>query len=431
MAGDFEFDGRGLSTPKLAVLGVAFLLVATLVGWVLVARSQGGLAERVQVTMRLSSVGDGLPPKSDVKFRGVLVGMVRGVSPATDTEPAAVTVDITPNRAPGIPRTVTARIVPSNAFAVSSVQLVDNGPAAPLTSGDVIAEDDGLATQLFQTTLAKLRDLVSATSRPGNDRTIGLIRTLADATAGQGPALDASAQGLNRIVAEMNELSNDQAGPATLQTWTSAIAALRDTAPELVDSLHHAVVPMQTVVEQRAALTDLLTGANHTVDTLAGAMDRRIDEMLAISTQLTPVVGVLADNSAKFPAISLGINNVVEKFFGELWTRTGTRPGFTFKLVVALAPLRLYVRADCPTYGEMRGPSCDTAPETTPVVDTHNLPDARAYTPPPGTTLPPAENPAEKMLLAPAGIPAPAESFESLPAEQPGPLPAEQPGGTP
>ncbi|MEZ0362379.1 MCE family protein [Mycobacterium sp. pUA109] len=437
MARQFEFDGRGLSTPKLLAMGAAFLLVCALLGWLLLAKSQGKLDPRVQVTALLSSVGDGLPRKSDVKFRGVLVGAVREVTPAMNNQPNVVELDIKPGRARGIPNTVTARIVPSNAFAVSTVQLVDHGPAAPLRSGNVIAEDTTLPTQLFQTTLIKLRELVAAVTRPGNDQTLGLIRVLADATAGQGPALDSAAQGLNRIVAEMNDLSAEQTGPPTLKTWESAIAALRGTAPELLDSLHSAVVPMQTVAEKQVALQNLLTGAHGTVGTVRTAMDNHTDQLLAISTQLTPVVGVLTDSSAKFPAIALGLNNLVNTFFDELWTRTGNKLAFTFKLVVALAPLRLYTRADCPVYGELRGPSCDTAPETTPVVDTHGLPDARAYIPPPGTTLPapgaelPAPggelptptNPADQILLGPTGNPPPAETFE--------PSPTAPPAGTP
>lgn len=410
MPNRFDFDGRGPSTPALVASGIAFALVCVLTGWLLVEKSQGKLDPRVQVTAVLRSVGDGLPPKSDVKFRGVLVGMVRDVIPAEGDAPNVVHIDLKPQRAQGIPNTVTARIVPSNAFAVSSVQLVDNGPASVLRSGDIITEDQTLATQLFQNTLAKLRELITAVTRPGNDQTLGMIRVLADATAGQGPALSSAAQGLNRIVAEMNDLSIEDGAPSTLGTWESAIAALRGTAPELLDSLHNAVVPMRTVAEKQAALHNLLTGAQNTVGTVRTAMDNHTDEMVAIGTQLTPVVGVLADSSGKFPAIALGIDNVVNTFFDELWTRTGTKLSFTFKLVVALAPLRLYTRSDCPVYGELRGPSCETAPETTPVVDTHGIPDPRAYVPPPGTTLP--SNAADQVLLAPAGNPSPEPTFE-------------------
>lgn len=412
MPNQFDFDGRGPSTPALVASGLSFVLVCVLVGWLLLEKSQGKLDPRVEVTAVLASVGDGLPPKSDVKFRGVLVGAVRDVIPAAGDAPNVVHLDLKPARAQGIPKTVTARIVPSNAFAVSSVQLVDNGPAPVLRSGDVIAEDQTLPTQLFQNTLARLRELVAATARPDNGHTLGLFRLLADATAGQGPALNSAAQGLNRIVAEMNQLSAEDDAPATLHTWESAVAALRDTAPELLDSLHHAVIPMRTIAEKQAALHDLLTGAQHTVGTMRTAVDHHTDELVAIGTQMTPVVGVLADSAGKFPAIAVGINNVVNNFFDELWTRTGTKLSFSFKLVVALAPLRLYTRSDCPMYGELRGPSCETAPETTPVVDTHGIPDPRSYTPPPGITLPQPANAADQVLLAPAGTPTPEPTFE-------------------
>ncbi|MGV0741323.1 MlaD family protein [Mycolicibacterium sp. XJ870] len=420
MPNQFELDGRGPSTTTLVGTGIVFVLLCALAVTLLMAKSNGTLDRRLQVVAEMTSVGDGLPAKSDVKFRGVLVGVVRNVVPALDESPNIVQIDLRPEHARNIPDTVTARIVPSNAFAVSSVQLVDNGDGPPLRAGAVIGEDRTLPTQLFQTTLAKLRELVSAVGRPDTDRTLGLVHTIAEATAGKGPALTSAGQGLNRIVTEMNALSTDEYGPPTMQTWNSAISALNSTAPELVDALHNAVVPMRTVAEKQAALTNLLTGAQHTVGTVRTAMDNHAETLAAVTGNLTPVIGVLADRSAKFPAIMLGLNNVIDKFFAELWTRTGTKLGFTFKLVVALAPLRLYTRADCPVYGGLRGPSCDTAPLTTPVVDTRGLPDPRAYVAPPGTALPanPA-NPAEEILLGPVEPAPPAITFDPLPAEAP------------
>lgn len=426
MPNHFELDGRGPSNRTLVVTCLAFLLVCALAAMLLFAKSNGSLDPRVQVTADLPSVGDGLPAKSDVKFRGVLVGMVRSVSPALDGGVNVVHIDLRPEQVANIPDTVTARIVPGNAFAVSTVQLVDNGAGPPIGAGDVIGPDATLPTQLFQTTLAKVRELVAAVGRPDTDHTLGVLRAISDATAGKGPELTSAAQGLNRIVSEMNTLRTDSSGPPTLQTWSSAISALGSSAPELLDSLQNAVTPMRTLAEQHAALTDLLTGGNHTVGTMRAAMDNHTDTLVDITTHLTPVIGVLAERSAKFPAIAVGLNNVIDKFFGELWTRTGKKVTFTFKLVVSLAPLRLYTRADCPVYAGLRGTSCDTAPETTPVVDTHGLPDPRAYTPPPGVTLPDPTTPADEVLQNTLQIPpAPAEF---IPAP---PLPAEQPSGTP
>ncbi|WP_162958389.1 MlaD family protein [Nocardia yunnanensis] len=418
MANDFELDGRGPSTVALLLTGTAFGLVCAVCAWLLVAKSTGSLDARVRVTAELTSVGDGLPKKSDVKFRGLLVGMVREVTPAHDSRPNIVHIDLKPEYAQGIPDNVTARIVPSNAFAVSSVQLVDNGSAPALRDGARIAEDHTLPTQLFQSTLARVHELVAAVARPDSAQTLGMLRTLSDATLGQGPTLTAAVDGLNRVTAQMNSLRADDTGPGTLATWNTAIATLRGSAPELVDALHAAVVPMRTVAEKQQQLTGLLAGSHDTLATMGTALDNHIDQLVAITRDLTPVVGVLADNQAKYPAVMVRLNDTVNTFFRELWTRTGDKLAFTFRLVVSLTPLRLYVRADCPVYGELRGRSCDTAPETTPVPQTAGLPDMRAYTPPPGTVaapaLPTGASAADRILLGPLRIPAPEPEFTPL-----------------
>lgn len=427
MPNPFELDGRGPSERALIVTCVAFLVVCAITGYLMFAKSTGALDRRVQIIARLPSVGDGLPPKSDVKYRGILVGAVRSVTPALGGGDNIVNIDLRPDYVAAIANTVTARIVPGNAFAVSTVQLVDNGGGGrPIRTGDVIGQDTALPTQLFQTTLAKVRELVAAVGRPDTDHTLGVLRAIADATAGKGPELTSAAKGLNRIVTEMNALRTDDSGPPTLQTWNSALSALGDTAPDLLDSLQNAVKPMRTVAEQRAELTNLLAGANHTVGTLRTAMDNHTDQLLGITGNLTPVIGVLADRSGKFPAVAVGLHNVVNGFFDEMWTRTNQKVTFTFKLVVALAPLRLYNRADCPVYGELRGPSCETAPDSIPIVDTHGLPDPRAYVPPPGIVLPDPANPADEVLQSTLQIPPAPEEFVPNP-----PLPAEQPSGTP
>ncbi|MFF2554031.1 MlaD family protein [Nocardia sp. NPDC058058] len=418
MGNDFELDGRGPSTGPLIGIGVLFLVVCALSTHLLLAKSNGSLDRKVSVIAELSSVGDGLPEKSDVKFRGLLVGAVHAVTPARPGAPNIVHIDLKPQYASGIPNTVTARIVPSNAFAVSAVQLVDHGPAAPLTPGDRIGEDHTLPTQLFQSTLARVRELLGAIGRPGADRTLGLIRTLADATAGKGATLTATVDGINRLVEEMNRLSTEDTGPATLHTWEQAIGTLGDTAPELVDALHSTVAPMRTIAERGPDLTNLLLGADNTMATTGTALDHHLDQLIDITTQLTPVVGVLADGADEYPAVMLRLNNVIDKFFGELWTRTGDKLAFSFKLVVSLTPLRLYTRADCPMYGQMRGPSCDSAPETTPIPNTLGIPDARAYVPPPGVTLPPAANTADRILLGPLEIPALPPVFMPNPAPE-------------
>jgi len=117
MPNRFEMDGRGPSERALVITCLVFLAVCVLVGSLMFAKSTGSLDRRIQIIATLPSVGDGLPPKSDVKYRGVLVGAVRSVTPALDGGENVVNIDLQPGHVTNIPNTVTARIVPGNAFA--------------------------------------------------------------------------------------------------------------------------------------------------------------------------------------------------------------------------------------------------------------------------------------------------------------------------
>src|SRR6478736_4185861 len=137
MGNSLEMDGRGPTDRQLLACGAAVLVVAALVSTFLLVKATGRLDARVPVVAALVNVGDGLPQRSDVKYHGVLVGMVDDVVPAANGDPNFVHIDLNPEYAGAIPNTVTARVVPSNVFAVSSVQLVDrsDGPAPAISAG--------------------------------------------------------------------------------------------------------------------------------------------------------------------------------------------------------------------------------------------------------------------------------------------------------
>lgn len=196
----FDVDGRGPSDRQLFGCGMAVAMVAVLLTVGLLYKSTGRLNEYVRVIADLVNVGDGLPQKSDVKYHGVLVGMVNDVVPAAHGKPNYVHIDLKPEYAKSIPAAVTARVVPSNVFAVSSVQLIGNGPGAIIRSGAHIHEDTQLPTVLFQTTISKLRDLLAATGRGREDRSVGILAALNAATDNRRTKLLGSAAQLNRLI---------------------------------------------------------------------------------------------------------------------------------------------------------------------------------------------------------------------------------------
>lgn len=361
MPNSFDTDSRGPSNRRLFVAGVCFCAITAGIVQLCLMKSQGRFDETVRVSAELVNVGDGLPAKSDVKFRGLLVGEVTQVQLRGNGQPNTVRINLKPQYASRIPDNVTARVVPSNVFAVSSIQLLAHGPRVlPLRSGSVIREDNSLPTVLFQSLLTKIRQLLKSVSRDRDDNTVGVLAALSGATESRGGALRAAGADLNNIVSQLNTVVGGQDEPTTISTLATAAHALRQAEPDLSEALEKAVAPMRALAQTRSQLTDLLSAGVHTTGTLGDAFDNQTDRLIAITTQLTPVVGVFADNSDKFTPIATRITRLADRVEDTYDTQ---RHNYVIKVIVTLAPYRQYVRADCPRYGALEGPSCHTAPE--------------------------------------------------------------------
>ncbi|MCV7278439.1 MCE family protein [Mycolicibacterium flavescens] len=392
MANSFDLDGRGPTDRQLVTTGVVVLVVLAVISGALLVKSTGRLDPFVRVVADLANVGDGLPQRSDVKYHGVLVGAVEDVTPAAHGEPNYVHINLDPTYARAIPANVTARVVPSNVFAVSSVQLVDPGdPGPPIRAGAHIPEDTELPTVLFQTTISKLRDILAATGRGREDKTVGILAAVNAATEDRRTELLASGAQLNRLIDEVDAIVATDPGPTTVSALIDATRGLRSTAPELIDALHQAVEPMQTLVQQRAQLDALMSSGLHTSGTVETALNNHTDRMVTITSELTPVMGNLADTSHHWLPAFVKLNGLSDKFFTEVWRPE--RDIGNMRMNLSLTPTYTYTRADCPKYGELLAPSCYTAPL---VVTRPELPDVllpqnyqppKDLAPPPGTVL--------------------------------------------
>ncbi|MGY4711723.1 MCE family protein [Mycolicibacterium sp. CBM1] len=394
MPNSFELDGRGPSDPQLLGYGLVVLVVVGLLTTALLYKSTGRLNDYVPVFADLVNVGDGLPEKSDVKYRGVLVGTVNSVTPAAYGRPNYVKIDLKPDYAAAIPAAVTARVVPSNVFAVSSVQLVDNGSGttgAPIRAGAHIPEDTKLPTVLFQTTISKLRDLLSATGRGRDDASVGILAALAAATDHRRVKLVDAGKSLDRLLDQLNSVVSSDTGPSTLSAFVEATHGLAATAPDLLDTLHQAVEPMRTFAETRGQLTSLLAGTDHNLDTTHQALERHVDQLIRITGDFTPVLGVLALKSPAFLPAAVKIDNLATRFMNEVWMPD--RAVANARVNISFTPSYSYTRADCPRYGTLKGPSCYTAPlvpvrpDLPEVLLPQNYQPPKDLAPPPGTVV--------------------------------------------
>lgn len=421
-----DLDGNHLTGRQLLRRGAATLVVVGVVVSALLVKSTGLFDRNLHVVAELRNIGDGLPTRSDVKFRGVLVGAVESVVPGTGEAPNRVHIRLNSAYAQGIPSGVTARVVPSNAFAVSSLQLVQTAAdsSGPIRDGQRITEDTALPTVLFQTTISKLRDVLAAAGRGRDDHTIGLLAAVAAATNNRRGQLLTSAAELNRLIDELNAVVATDEGPSTVSALSAAARGLSQTAPELVDALHEAVGPMRTLVEQRRSLEDFLAASAHTTGTSMEALHNQTDRLVHITTDLTPVLGVLAQNAQHFVPISQRMSRFSDTFFAQVWDSELDTPRGRVNL--SFTPSYTYTRADCPRYGALAGPSCVTAPE---VPVRSELPEVllpQNYQPPPDLAPPPGTVIGENGNLIAAGPP-----LVSPPVPPTDPYPPLPPGVTP
>ncbi|WP_280362071.1 MlaD family protein [Nocardia wallacei] len=360
----FDPDGRGASAPRLLLTGICFLAAIAVAVAAMIAVSRGALRETVVVTALMADAGDGLPPKSDVKFQGVRVGSVVEVTPTAEIGGNAVRIQLDPRYANRVPATVTARVVPSNVFAVPSVQLVYNGEAPAVTSGATIAQDRSLSAVRLQSSLDQFRHILDAVGREQSDEAVGMLATLVEATAGRGAAIEDAGARLLEIVRELGKVVSLREAPSTLDALAAALRSVQATAPELLDTLHHAFSPLLTLAQQRQQLADLLTGGLHTSGTVEAALAHNADRIIDITTHMSPPLAVLGDGASHFTQMTTSLTRTTGLFSDQVFDPQAQM--MVGKAIVQFTPNRRYDRADCPRYGDLAGPSCSTAPVTAP-----------------------------------------------------------------
>jgi hypothetical protein len=143
-------------------------------------------------------------------------------------------------------------------------------------------------------------------------------------------------------------------------------------------------------------LASLLSGADNTVGTTRQSFDNHIDQLIRITTDFTPVLGILAMKSNNFVPAVAKLDNLGTKFMEEVWNPQQNLGNM--RAMLTFTPSSTYTRADCPHYGDLKGPSCFTAPlipvrpDLPEVLLPQNYQPPKDLAPPPGTVIGPDGN---------------------------------------
>ncbi|MQY27050.1 MlaD family protein [Nocardia aurantia] len=361
-------SGRGPSVRQLLIAGVAGLAVFAMILTFLLARYKGWVMHSaVPVTANLTTTGDGLPENADVKFRGVLVGAVKDVSVAAKGELQQVHIEMRPEYADGVPANVTARVVPSNLFAVTSVELVYNGPDAQhLRSGSTIDEDHSEGTIALQDTLTTVRNILDKIDPVKFGRS---LTTLTYALDGNGRPPGSTVERLDHWLVQVRAAVPDEAG--LFDDLSGSLRALNTSAPDLMDVLAESVQTAQTIADKRGQLVALITGAGSTVDRVNTLFAANPDVGKDLTAGLNDMFGSLAADPNAITGTIVNLNRSTRAL--QTVFNWGPQHQMVWNAGLTFTPWQPYTVADCPHYGDLAGPSCATAPA---VADPGYLPDS-------------------------------------------------------
>ena len=366
------------------VLGIGFLVLLLLFGWVTYAIFTKKFVDFVPVTLLTSKVGLQLPALADVKIRGVIVGEVREIR--SDGDGASLALAIQPDQAHIIPADVTARILPKTLFGEKYValQVPENPSPRPIASGDVIEQTD-VAIEV-EKVLSDIYPLLRTVQPAELNYT---LTALANALEGRGEDIGANLSVLNDYL----ERTNPQL-PALvedLRLLSDVSDTYRAAMPELARLLRNTVRTGSTFVEKEQKIQALFGDVAGLSTTTRDFLEANGENIIRVGELSVPQLELFAKYSPEYPCLLGGQANWIPQM------NSGWR-GHTLHIDLELLPEQPtgYTPADDPEYDARNGPHCEQLPN--PPYDQHNL----APQPRPGEVDDGVESGHNKHRTAPA-----------------------------
>jgi phospholipid/cholesterol/gamma-HCH transport system substrate-binding protein len=335
-----------LLARQYKLLGVVFLALVVLGGYLVYATFTKKFADYDRVRVETSKIGLQLPARADVKIRGVLVGEVLDMS--ATAAGAELTLGLYPSQVDTIPENVTASIVPKTLFGEKYVSLIVPDAASPrhIEAGDTITQTV-VATEV-EKVLSDLYPLLRTVEPAELNQTLNALATALEGRGDElGENLETVDAYLKRLNPQLPALVED------LRLTASVSNTYADVLPQVGDVLHNVVTTTSTLEDREAKLHQLLDDVTDFSGTARSFLDDNGDNLIRLGEVSRAQLRVLARYSTEFPCLLGGVVNS-----GKLEAEAFR--GFTLHIVLETLPNqpRGYTAADQPVLGDDRGPSC-------------------------------------------------------------------------
>jgi phospholipid/cholesterol/gamma-HCH transport system substrate-binding protein len=360
---------RTFVTIEHRVLGVAFLALLLLFGWLTYAIFNKSFTDYAYVTLRSDKAGLQLPDNADVKIRGVIVGEVRdAVSTVRGVE---LELGIFPDALSTIPADVSARLLPKTLFGEKYValQIPPSSSGSPLEEGAVIEESE-VAIEV-EKVLSDIYPLLRTVQPAQVNYT---LTAMATALEGRGEEIGRNLVILDDYLRRTNPkiplLVDD------LRKLGAVSEVYRDVVPEVANLLRNSVTTGETFVEKEQKIQAFFSDVAGFSSTSRDFLEQNGDNIIRLSDQGAAQLPLFEKYAPEYPCL---LRSMVE------WTPTmeSAYRGFTLHINLETIPRqpRGYGTGDAPAYADKGGPMSDADCQAASGYSQANLPGTR-YAPP-------------------------------------------------
>lgn len=334
-----------------------------------------------QVTATVPASAGALKVDSAIQYRGVNVGRVERID--AGTRDSLITLGFDEEAMASIPADVQVRLMPRTVFGDYYVDLVSpesadrtaSGPALR-PGGTVQADQSEAAVQLYQA-FSRIYELVGAIDPADLNAALTAVATALD---GEGERLGESLDALHRTLVA-SEPVLDGFGD-DLDDIAELAGELDAAAPDVLATLDNSITVSRTIVEKQQGLAALLAAGTRTAEEATALGDNR-DRIITLVDDTDGLLDSLTARPGQITTVYQGLRNLVT----TLPPAVASGPWLNSDLTLSAKDLQPYWKAQCPTYGDLEGPSCtQTAPN----------PLAPLF----GGTVGPVGSPAEKSQIS-------------------------------
>ncbi len=346
-------------TLRNATVGLLYLVLVVALVALSIAVYNRAFSSDIKVTALVDDIGTSLQTGSDVKVRGIELGVVTGVT--SNGDGARLELSLNPDLAGQVPSNATVRLLPKTLFGERYVSLVDpttgDTGSGTLKSGDTLRQDTSAEGVEIQQVFDRLLPLLQAV-QPAQLATV--LGTISQTLQGRGTELGTTVSTvvdyLKKFTPKVPQLAAD------LDAFADVATTYANAAPDLVQALDDFTTTSQTIAQQQNQLATVFSTVTTFSNTTTGFVGTTSQNIIALSAQSLPTLDVLAKYSDEFPCIATALRDFIPVANQALGGGTST-PGLRVTLRVVPPTAKYVPGVDSPNGSvPTGGPSCPYVP---------------------------------------------------------------------